>query len=81
MLYIIWWFCGLVNKSYLPLMTLRTVTHQTSLSMGFSRKEYWSGLPFPTLGDPPHPGIQARSPALHVDSLQAKPQGKSIYII
>ena len=43
-----------------------------------------SGLPFPTLKDLPDPGIQARSPALQVDSLQAEPQepqGKSIYII
>ena len=81
MLYIIRWFCGLVSKSCLPLMTLWTVARQSPLSMGFSRKEYWSGLPFPTLGDLSDPEIQARSPALHVDSLQDEPQGKSIYII
>ena len=38
-----------------------TVAHQTPLSMGFPRQEYWSGLPFPTLGDLPHPGIELTS--------------------
>ena len=36
--------------------------HQVPLSMGFSRKEYWSGLPFPFPGDLPHPGIELKSP-------------------
>ena len=45
------------------------VAHQAPLSMRFSRKEYWSGLPFPSPGDHPNPGIQSRSPALQVDSL------------
>ena len=40
-----------------------TVAHQASPSMGFSRQEYWSGLPFPSPGDLPHPGIEPRSPA------------------
>ena len=44
--------------------------------MGFSRQEYWSGLPFPSPGDLPKPGIKSRSPALQVDSLPAEPQGK-----
>ena len=35
-----------------------TVAHQAPLSMGLSRQEYWSGLPFPSLGDLPHPGIE-----------------------
>ena len=39
-------------------VTRRTVTHQTPLSMGFSRQQYWSGLPFPTPRDLPNPGIQ-----------------------
>jgi len=43
---------------------------------GFSRQEYWSGLPCPTPGDLPNPGIQPRSPALQVDSLPAEPLGK-----
>ena len=39
-------------------VTLWTVTYQAPLSMGFSRQEYWSGLPFPSLGDLPDPGIK-----------------------
>ena len=42
----------------------------------FSRPEYWSGLPFPSPGNLPNPGIEPRSPALQVDSLPAEPQGK-----
>ena len=49
--------------------TLWTVAHQAPLSMGFSRQEYWSGLPFPSPGDLPDPGIEPRSPALQTDSL------------
>ena len=45
-----------------------TVAHQTPLSMGFSRQEYWSGLSFPTPGHLPHPGIKPMSPALQADS-------------
>ena len=44
--------------------TLCTVSHQAPLSMGFPRQEYWSGLPFPSLGDLPDPGIEPASPAL-----------------
>ena len=46
-----------------------TVARQASLFMEFSRQEYWSGWPFPSLGDLPEPGIDPRSPALQVDSL------------
>ena len=53
-----------------------TVPHQTPLSMGFSRQEYWSGLPCPPPGDLPNPEIKPRSPALQVDSLQSEPPGK-----
>ena len=42
-------------------VTLWIVAHQAPLSMGFSRREYWSGLPFPPPGDLPHPGTEARS--------------------
>ena len=42
-------------------MTLWTVPHQAPLSMGFPRQEYWSGLPFPSPGDLPNPGIEPRS--------------------
>ena len=44
--------------------------------MGFSRREYWSGLPFPSPGDLLDPGIEPRSPALQVGSLPSKPPGK-----
>ena len=53
-----------------------TVAYQAPLSMGFSRQEYWSGLPFPSPGDLSHPGIKPRSPALRADSLPAEPLGK-----
>ena len=46
-----------------------TVVHQAPLSMGFSRHEYWSGLPFPSLGDLPDPGVEPRSPGLQADAL------------
>jgi len=44
--------------------------------MGFSRQEYWSGLPFPSPGDLPDPGIKSRSPALQEDALTSEPPGK-----
>ena len=44
--------------------------------MGFSRQEYWSGLPFPSPGDLPDPGIEPRSPALQADTLPSEPPGK-----
>ena len=50
-----------------------TVAHQAPLSMGFSRREYWSGLPFLSPGDLPDPGIKPRSPALQADALTSEP--------
>ena len=47
----------------------RTVAHQAPRSMGFSRQEYWSGLPFPSPGDLPDPGIETRYPSLQADAL------------
>jgi len=44
--------------------------------MGFPRQEYWSGLPFPSPGDLPHPGIKPGSPPLQADSLPTDPSGK-----
>ena len=44
--------------------------------MGFSRQEYWSGLPFPSPGDLPDPGIKPRSPTLQADTLTSEPPGK-----
>ena len=48
---------------------------QAPLSLGFSRPEYWSGLPFPSPGDLPNPGIELESPALQADSLPSEPPG------
>ena len=56
--------------------TLWTVAYQASLSMGFSRQEYWSGLQFPSPGDLPDPGIEPRSSALEADALTSEPPGK-----
>ena len=53
-----------------------TVAHQATLSMEFSRQEYWSGLPCPPPGDLPNPGIEPRSLKLQVDSLLSEPPGK-----
>ena len=53
-----------------------TAAHQAPLSMGFSRQEYWSGLPFPSPGDLPVPGIEPGSPTLQASSLPSEPPGK-----
>ena len=50
--------------------------HQAPLSMGFSRQEYWSGLPLPSPGDLSNPEIKPRSPALQADSLLTKLCGR-----
>ena len=62
-------FGALVARSCRTLVTTWTVAHQAPLSMGFSRQEYWSGLPVPSPGDLPNPGIEPRSPALQAGSL------------
>ena len=53
-----------------------TVAYQAPPSMGFSRQEYWSGLPFPSPGDLPNPGIKPGSPALQADALTSELPGK-----
>ena len=53
-----------------------TVAYQAPPSMGFSRQEYWSGLPFPSPGDLPDPGIEPQSPAFQADTLTSEPPGK-----
>ena len=58
--------------------TPRTAAHQVPLSMGFSRQEYWSRLPFPSPGDLPDPQIEPRSIALQADSLPTELPGKSM---
>ena len=62
-------------------VTLWTVAHQAPQSMGFSREEYWSGLPFPSPGDLPNPGIKPRSPALQSDALPSDTQYFHINIV
>ena len=53
-----------------------TETYQAPQSMGFSRQEYWSGLPFPSPGDLPNPGIEPGCPALQTNALPSEPLGK-----
>ena len=55
-----------------------TVAYQAPPSMGFSRQEYRSGLPFPSPGELPDPGIKTRSPTLQADALLSEPPGKPI---
>ena len=70
----------LVIHSYLTLCDPIDCSHQAPPSVGFSRQEYWSGLPFPTPGDLPDPEIEPRSPAFQSDSLPTELQGKPIYV-
>ena len=71
------WSCSVVSDSATPW----TAAYQDSLSMGFSRQEYWSGLPFPSPGDLPDPGIEPVSPTLAVDSLPLSHQGSPQFIL
>ena len=70
---------GLVAKWCQTLATSRTVACQAPLSMGFSRQEYWNGLPFPSPGDLPRSGIKSMFPALagwfFISELPGKPLG------
>ena len=68
---------GLVAKSCPTFVILWTVACQAPLSMGFSRQEYWSWLPFPSPADLADPGIKLVSPALQADSLPTELQGEA----
>ena len=57
-----------------------TVAYQAPQSKEFSRQEYWSGLPFPSPGDLPNPGIEPGSPVLQADSLPTELQGKPLLL-
>ena len=70
--------CCSVTKSCLIVASPWTVTCQIPLSMGFLRKECWSGLPFLPPGDLPNPGIEPTSPALQADSLPLSHQGSPL---
>ena len=74
------WRSEVKSLSYVRLfVTPWTIAHQAALSMGFSRQEYWSGLPFPSAGDLPNPGIEAgRSPTLQADALPSEPPGNQL---
>ena len=64
------------SLSYIRLFaTPWTVAHQPLPSMEFSRREYWSGLAFPSPGDHPDPGIEPWSPTLQVEALPSEPPG------
>ena len=65
--------CSVLSNSF---VTPWTVAHQAPLSMGFSRQEYWSGLPCPPPANLPNPGIEPRSPTLQMNSLLSEPPGK-----
>ena len=69
-----------VNSSVIVQMFVNpwTIAYQALLSMGFSRQEYLNGLPFPSPGDLPDPGIEPGSPALQADSLPSEPPGIEI---
>ena len=67
-----------VSQSCLTVCDPWTVAHQAPPSMGFSRQEYWTGLPFPSPGDLPDPGIEPGSPALEANGLTSEPPGKPI---
>ena len=56
-----------------------TVAYQAPPSMEFSRQEYWHGLPFPSPGDLPNPGIEPRSPTLQADTLPSESPGKTVF--
>ena len=58
--------------------TPRSIAYQAPPSMGFSRQECWIGLPFPSPGDLPDPGIEPVSPALQADALPSEPPGKPV---
>ena len=59
-----------------PMSYYPSLAYQAPLSMAFSRLEYWSGLPFPSPGNLPNPGIESGSPTLQTDTLLSEPQGR-----
>ena len=72
------WFVVVESLSHIPFfVTPWTIACQTSLSMGLSREVHWSGLPCPSPGDLPNPGIEPLSPALQDDSLPLSHLGNS----
>ena len=68
--------CSVLSNSVTPW----TVAHKAPLSVGFSRQEYWRGLPFPMPGDLPNPGIVPRSSTLQAGALPSEPPGNQLYV-
>ena len=73
--------CVLICFSHVRLCNPVDLASQAPLSMGFSRQEYWHGLPFPSPGDVPNPGIEPRSPVLQAVSLPSEPLGKQPLVL
>ena len=71
--------CAVLSRVRL-FVTTWTVALHVPLSMGFSRQEYWSGLPCPSPGDLPNPEIEPRSPSLQADSLPSEPPGSKLIV-
>ena len=70
--------CVLIAQSCPTLDNNMDYSQQAPMSMEFSRQEYWSGLPFSSSGDLPHPGIEPRPPTLQAESLPSEPPGKPL---
>ena len=68
-----------LRLTVLTLCSPMDLAHQVPPSMGFSRQEYWSGLPFPSPGDLPDPGIEPGSPSFQADALTSELLGKPIF--
>ena len=64
-----------------PCVTAWTAAHQVPPSIGFSRQEYWSGVPSPSPGDLPDPGIEPQSPALQADALPSELPGRPTALV
>ena len=79
-IHLTWCVCELLSRVRL-FKTPWTVAHQASLSMKFSRQEYWSGLPCPNPEDLPDPGIKRGFPTLQADSLPSEPQGRPFDLV
>ena len=71
-------YCCLVARSCPTLCNPMDYSPPGSSVMGFPRQDYWSGLPFPSPGDRPNPGIEPGSPALQADALSSEPPGKPL---
>ena len=67
-MYVCVFVCAQLLSPVRLFVTPWTVAHQAPLSVGFPRQEYWSGLPFPSPGDLPHPDTEPAPPALQADS-------------